>query len=110
VDIGNGDQLWRVEHDDGDTADYTRHETRKPMMTCGALPSTIVRNNNNNTATSHAGRTVAKWCHGRRCKGVVESVDTDEANGQHVWTVKCEDEDHADYYIDELESMVTPQS
>ena len=112
VDIDNGDQPWRVVYDDGDTADYTRHEIRKLMITCEALPSTTVRNNNsnNNAPTSHIGRTVAKWFHGRRYKGVVESVDTDEANGQHMWTVKYEDGDHGDYYIDELESMVTPQN
>ena len=53
---------------------------------------------------------MAKWHHGRRCKGVVESVDTDEASGKHAWTVKHEDGDHADYHIGELESMVTPQN
>ena len=52
VDIDNGDQLWGVEHDDGDTADHVRHETRKLMMTRKAHPSTIVRNNNNNNNTT----------------------------------------------------------
>ena len=108
-DSETGDQIWGVKYDDGETADYTRREIKKMMITEEKVPSTTTRIATNKSPPPQTGRNVAKWFDGKRHKGVVEDMDIDAENGEQIWRVVYEDGDESDYNKNELQQMITPQ-
>jgi hypothetical protein len=100
IDVATMEPIWRVQYDDGDSADYNEKEVKAILVDKEDTLETAARRLQRPQIL--IGSSFQKSFRGEPHFGIITNHDEDSATGDIIWGVQFEDGDKGDYNLQEI--------